>query len=223
MIHKDKIFVVTQKIGIEKSPSKGNVVEGKLYKRDQVHFKDTKYSYLISCEIDEVNLRRINNNNGFKGVLKLGGESRTAAYEKYENKYLNQEKNQYINKYLNEIEECYKDEKFNSYKILFTSPYLWDEQCKNNHLVEKESLNKYGIMRNRSFVYGKKTKTGFYDMLNGKTKTMNCIPEGAVFSFSLVNKTSYKDVREEVQKILNEQSENTYKGFNNFILIGEEK
>ncbi len=215
LIHEDEIFVITQKLGIQRSKSKGSIEEGKLYKRDQVQFKDSKYSYLISCHIDKTNMTRIENKDKFEGVLKLGGEGRTASYEKCESKLLNE--------IIENFQEYYKEQGFSSYKVVFTSPYLWDKQEKNEHLVLKSNLDMCGEITNRAFVYDKKIKTGFYDMLKNETKTLNCLPAGAVYRFSLKNACSYSNVKESIEKILELQSDYSFKGFNSFILIGEEK
>ena len=182
-----KVFVADYKIGIQIDKQRGIGEKNHLYRIDLTQFKK-EWSFLVEYESDiEFNQ---------KGVLKLGGENKTAFYQKV-NKPIGLKS---ACKYKINILRDLKTKKY--FKIFFKTPVYFKEgwKPKQNGLVCAN--------------IGKPISIGGFDM-EKKSKNENpikemkkYIPAGSVFVFK----------KDEKIAIEGEDSE-SYKGFGSFELL----
>ena len=182
-----KVFVADYKIGIEIDKQRGIAEKNHLYRIDLTQFKK-EWSFLIEYESDiEFNQ---------KGILKLGGESKTAFYQKV-NEPIGLQSMKLFKK---QTFEQLKDEDF--VKVFFKTPVYFREgwRPKQSGLVCAN--------------IGKLISIGGFDMeKNSKNENpikemKKYIPAGSIFVFE-----KDRDI-----KIENEDGE-SYKGFGSFELL----
>jgi len=177
-----KVFVTDYKIGIKIDKQKGIAENNHLYRIDLTQFKK-EWSFLIEYECDV--------EFSPKGILKLGGESKTAFYQKID-KPIGLKSVELLKK---EVVESLNDKKY--FKIFFKTPTYF----KNGWKPQKSGLVCANI--------GKFISIGGFDMETNQPKEMKrYIPAGSIFVFK-------KDGEIGIES---EDSE-SYKGFGNYELL----
>ena len=168
-------------IGIGRSSDTHTTEEGKLYRIDMKRLKDT------SIIVDFENLELPEN-----GLLKLGGESKSAHFRVYEDKE---------NKPFIEPPNFENEEKL--FKLVLTTPAIF----KNGWLPEWIDENSMEGIPNStnlklkliSAIIGKPVYIGGYNIKERKPKPMyKAVPAGSVYYFKLIEGTM-----EQVKEILN--------------------
>ena len=149
----DEIFETASKIGIKRDSNKHNSEDSNLYRIDLTQFKED-WTFLVDVQFkNTVELKG-------KGILKLGGEGKTAYYEVIE-KSLNVTPYENYNNYIE------KKTKPQFCKILLTSPTLLPEDWENLD-IKASSI-------------GKPISVGGWDMANHCPKVMKkYAPAGSV-------------------------------------------
>ncbi len=150
----DEVFIPEHKIGIEIDKEKGTTKEGQLYRVDMTRFLD-KWSFLIEFEYECEKDKDFKN----KGILQLGGETKSAKYE-----IINTPKT------LKRLEENRKRVNIDEYcKIVFTTPsYFKDDDILKNSVVCAN--------------IGKTLHIGGFDLEKRREKEIKkYIPAGSVF------------------------------------------
>lgn len=178
----DDVFVADYKIGIKINKRTGTAEDNHLYRIDLTQFQN-EWSFLIEYECDVA----------FKesGILKLGGESKTAQYSKVDKPVSLQTANEYKNQVLQKLENQ------NYFKVLFKTPTYFEDGWK----PKQEGLVCANV--------GKYISIGGWDMEKRGHKPMKrYIPSGSVYVFK-------KDDRLEI----NSEDSESYKGFGSFELL----
>jgi CRISPR-associated protein Cmr3 len=176
------VFVADYKIGIKIDKNTKTAKENYLYRVDLTQFKK-EWSFLVEYESD------IKFNQ--KGILKLGGESKTAYYEKIKKPIALKSACKYKVKVLREL----KEKKY--FKVLFKTPVYFEDGWKPKH----NGLVCANI--------GKPISIGGFDMETKSIKEMKkYVPAGSIFVFKKNGKID----------IESEDSE-SYKGFGSFELL----
>jgi len=177
----DEVFVADYKIGIK--IEKGIAKKNHLYRIDLTQFKK-EWSFLIEYESDIVFNQ--------SGILKLGGESKIAHYQKIDKPIGIIDYEDYRDEMIEELKEQ------NEFKILFKTPVYF----KKGWQPQQDGLICVNI--------GKSIPIGGFDMETKKPKEMKkYIPAGSVLVFS-------KELGE--ISFIDEDSE-SYKGFGSYELL----
>jgi len=178
----DEVFVKDYKIGIKINPKTKTAEDKHLYRIDLIQFKN-EWSFLIEYECD-VEFHK-------SGILKLGGEGKTAQYSKIDEPIGLQTANAYKNQLLEELES----KKY--FKVLFKTPAYF----KCGWQLEHDGLLCANV--------GKAISIGGWDMEKKESKPMKkYISAGSIYVFKKNGKIELK----------NEDSE-SYKGFGSFELL----
>lgn len=175
---------VYSKIGIARSNETFTAEEGSLYNVQMLEYKDN-WGFIVEfeCEIDFPN----------SGILKLGGEGKTAAYELIEKPYD-------LHSFEKEQENCVTD----LCKIYFQTPTF----------IPPDFLNK--VNAEAAFI-GKSLSIGGFDVKKGQPKVMlKAVPPGSFFVLSSDNPISIENWRESVETVLRPSND---KGFGAFQII----
>ncbi len=176
------VFITDYKIGIEIDSNTKTSKENMLYRIDLTQFLD-EWSFLIEYECD-VEFKE-------SGILKLGGEGKTAQYSKVDEPIGLQTANVYRKQVLEELESK------NYFKVLFKTPAYFN--C--GWQLEQKGLVCANV--------GKSISIGGWDMEKKESKPMKkYIPAGSVYVFEKNGKIELKS----------EDSEH-YKGFGSFELL----
>jgi len=178
----NKVFVADYKIGIKINRQKGIAKDNHLYRIDLTQFKK-EWSFLVEYESDiEFNQ---------KGILKFGGESKIAFYQKINKPTVLKSACRYKINILRDL----KTKKY--FKIFFKTPVYFQ----NGWKPKKSGLVCANI--------GKPIFIGGFDMEANEPKKMKkYIPAGSVFVFK----------KDKDKKIESEDIE-LYKGFGSFELL----
>ena len=179
----DKIFKADYKIGIKIDKNKKTAQENHLYRIDLTQFEKNS-GFLVEYEIDE---EKSFNPSGVlkRGVLKLGGEGKSAKYEDIKANRILRELDKYRKKAKDKIEK----EKF--FKLYFKTPALLKSDWKPNEIKGLKLL---------SANVGKYIPIGGFDMEKNKPKAMNkFIPAGSVFVYKIEDKSI--NIRETIENI----------------------
>ena len=178
----DDVFVADYKIGIKINKAKQTAQDNHLYRIDLTQFHD-EWSFLIEYE-SEVEFKE-------SGVLKLGGEGKSASYQQIETPIGLQSAN---------VAKARMEEKLqnkNYVKVLFTTPTYF----KCGWQPQKEGLLCANV--------GKALSIGGWDMENKTHKAMKkYIPAGSVYVF---------EKKDELKFEL--EDDEAYKGFGSFELL----
>lgn len=197
----DKIFKQDYKIGIQIDKDNKTAQENHLYRIDLTQF-EKEYGFLIEYDL------KIKKEFEKNGILKLGGEGKTAKFEIIKEiktrtfKGLEKQKE----KSLKQIEED------KCFKLYFKTPAF---------LKSAWRLNKIKGLKLLSANVGKHISIGGFDMESGKPKAMSkFIPAGSVYIYKIEDKNiDFKQLIEDEIKF-----DESYKGFGLFeILSVEEK
>jgi len=189
-----EILVLENKIGIKRDNSTNITETGILYRIPMLRFKDN-WSYLVEYEIEGE--KQLENN----GILKLGGEGKTAQFSNYEKPLLEISK------------ECVV-EKEEFFKIYASSPLILKSYDFISWLkLFKETLNSWELV---SISNSTPISVGGWDLEKRKPKPMKkAMPAGSVFVFKNLDKPlNTKEIRKSFELILN-QTETKF-GFNQF-------
>ena len=179
----DDVFVADYKIGIKIDKEKQTAQENHLYRIDLTQFHE-EWSFLIEYE-SEIEF-------GNSGILKLGGESKSASYKKVDIPIGLQSANEYKEKTLNELES----KKY--FKVLLKTSTYFDSGWK----PKQDGLICASV--------GKSSSIGGFDMETNKPKVMKkYIPAGSVYVFEK------KDGEIEIKS----EDIESYKGFGSFELL----
>jgi len=179
----DEVFVADYKIGIKIDKRTKTAQENHLYRIDLTQFKK-EWSFLIEYESDIVFNQ--------SGILKLGGESKIAHYQKIDKPIGIIDYEGYRDEMIEELKEQ------NEFKILFKTPTYF----KDGWQPQQDGLICANI--------GKSIPIGGFDMETKKPKEMKkYIPAGSVLVFS-------KELGE--ISFIDEDSE-SYKGFGSYELL----
>jgi len=178
----DDVFVADYKIGIKINKVKQTAQDSHLYRIDLTQFHN-EWSFLIEYE-SEVEFKE-------SGVLKLGGEGKSASYQQIETPIGLQSAN---------VAKARMEEKLqnkNYVKVLFTTPTYF----KCGWQPQKEGLLCANV--------GKALSIGGWDMENKTHKAMKkYIPAGSVYVF---------EKKDELKFEL--EDDEAYKGFGSFELL----
>jgi len=194
----DKLFKQDYKIGIQIDKKTKTAEESKLYRIDLTQFEEENESgFVVEYEFD--GKERFKD----KGILKLGGEGKTAQFEIIEpttRSFKNLDKQR---------EESIKQIKEDGYfKLYFKTPAFLRSEWKPNEIQGLKLL---------SANVGKYLSIGGWDMETGKPKSMNrFIPAGSVYVYKV------EDENLNIQEILQEELEKfeeSYKGFGCFEIL----
>ena len=178
----DEVFVADYKIGIKINPKTKTAQDNHLYRIDLTQFHN-EWSFLIEYECD-VEFEK-------SGILKLGGEGKTARYKQIDKPIGIVDYEEYRD---NMIEELNDESEF---KILFKTPTYF----KCGWQSEQEGLVCANV--------GKYISIGGWDMEKREHKPMKrYIPVGSVYIFK-------KDGKIEI----NSEDSESYKGFSSFELL----
>ena len=164
----DDVFVADYKIGIAIDKDKGTTKEGMLYRIDLTQFHD-EWSFLIEYELEkEISFKQ-------SGILKLGGEGKTAQYSKIDKP---------IGLKSASVSKARMEEKLqnqNYFKVLFTTPTYF----KCGWQLEREGLLCANV--------GKHISIGGWDMETKNHKAMKkYIPAGSVYVFEKKDELKFK-------------------------------
>lgn len=175
----DDLFVADYKIGIEIDKESKIAKDKHLYRIDLTQFKKD-WSFLVEydCDIE------------FKesGLLKLGGEGKTAQYKKIEKPIGLESADKTKSKILEELE----DAKY--FKVLFKTPAYFKNGWKPNH----SNLVCANV--------GKYISIGGFDMETNRPKKMNrYVPAGSVYVF-----------KKDGKMVISNKDNESYKGFGSF-------
>jgi len=194
----DKLFKQDYKIGIQIDKKTKTAQETKLYRIDLTQFEEENESgFVVEYEFD--------GKESFKdkGILKLGGEGKTAQFEIIEpttRSFKNLDKQR---------EESIKQIKEDGYfKLYFKTPAFLHSDWRPNEIQGLKLI---------SATVGKHLSIGGWDMETGKPKAMNrFIPEGSVYVYKIEDKSiiDFKKVIEAEIKF-----EESYKGFGCFEIL----
>ena len=178
----DEVFVQDYKIGIKIDKKSKTAEEKHLYRIDLTQFKE-EWSFLIEYECD-IDFKQ-------SGILKLGGESKIASYNKIDEPIALQSANEYKKSMEKELEDK------SYFKVLVKTPTYF----KCGWQPEQEELVCANV--------GKYISIGGWDMEYKSHKPMKrCVPAGSVYVFKKQEKVEFKL----------EDSE-SYKGFGSFELL----
>ena len=197
----DKIFRQDYKIGIKIDKKTNTAEDTKLYRIDLTQFEEEKESgFVVEYEFKEENFEP-------NGILKLGGEGKTAQFEIIEpatRSFKNLDKRR---------EESIKQIKEDKYfKLYFKTPALLKCAWQPNKIKGLKLL---------SANVGKYLSIGGWDMETNKSKKMQrFIPAGSVYVYEIEDESI--DFKEAIEKEI--AFDESYKGFGLFeILSIEEK
>lgn len=191
------LFDQDYKTGIKIDKKTKTSEENKLYRIDLTQFKNES-SFLVEYDETKIDFEP-------SGILKIGGESKTATY-----KTINP------TRVLNAIAEHKKKtfekiKKDGYFKLYFKTSALLKSAWKLNDIDGLEPL---------SAVVGKYISIGGWDMETGKSKAMNrFIPAGSVYTYKVEDRSM--DI-ENLTKLINEQGiafDESYKGFGRFEIL----
>jgi len=174
LYHFDNVFVQDYKIGIKIDKKTKTAEDTKLYRIDLTQFKED-WSFLIEYECDIE----------FKdsGILKLGGEGKTAQYSKVDEPIGLQSANKYKKQVLEEL----KSKEY--FKVFFKTPTYF----KCGWKPEQEDL--------LCAYVGKTISIGGWDMETKKSKAMKkYVPAGSVYVFEKQDRLEFKLEDDEVYK-----------------------
>jgi len=193
----DKIFRQDYKIGIKIDKKSKTAEDTKLYRIDLTQFEEkTESGFLIEYELDG------GENFEPKGILKLGGEGKTAKFEKFEDNNLVKDLEGYRNKALQNIK------KIGYFKLYFKTPALLKCAWQPNKIKGLKLL---------SANVGKYISIGGFDMETNKPKKMQrFIPAGSVYVYNIEDK-SIIDFRKVIEAEI--KFEESYKGFGCFEIL----
>lgn len=193
----DELAETDSKVGIMRDINTRTSRDKHLYRIDLTQFLEN-WSFLVEYETK----------NGIDfnetGVLKLGGESKTAAYKKFKNVWFPESK---------------KDvENGDFFKLYFTSPAFFELSQKENETGDITALfsEPYQFY---SAAIGKLQNIGGWDMVARKPKPLRkAIPAGSVI---LLQNKGEKQQRETIKKQLNNKfdAEQTKFGYNQFEVL----
>lgn len=225
----NELFTYSRRTGIE--IERGQTKEGALYNLEMSIFKDDNFCFLLDVQIgnrdDNDKIDKIKFKN--KGVLKLGGENRTCAYEAVKKTPRD------INKLINYEEKSL--ENISRVKVITTTPLIIAKSTKENEVKVKKNIWYPDITDIN--VVGASTANpmhiGGYDMKITDHKYMyKGLEAGTVYllDISKLNGdiSNLKELRTKIEESMNENIKNeskgieNYKGFNKFIIVpGGEK
>jgi len=178
----DEVFMADYKIGIKMDKETLTAQDNYLYRVDLTQFKN-EWSFLIEYESDiEFNK---------SGLLKFGGESKTAYYKQIEKPIGITDYEEYRDEMIEEL----KDE--SELKIIFKTPVYFENgwKTKNNEIICAN--------------IGKPISIGGFDMEMNKPKIMKkYISAGSVFVFK-------KDGKMDIES----EDDESYKGFGSYELL----
>jgi CRISPR-associated protein Cmr3 len=179
----DEVFVADYKIGIKIDKKTKTAKENHLYRVDLTQFKK-EWSFLVEYESD-IEFED-------SGVLKLGGEGKTAIYKKIDKPIGIVDYEDYRDEMIEEL----KDE--NEFRVLFKTPVYFE----NGWQPQQKGLVCANV--------GKPISIGGFDMETKSIKEMKkYIPAGSIYLFS-------KEIEE--ISFVDEDSE-SYKGFGSYELL----
>lgn len=193
----DKIFKQDYKIGIKIDKDNKTAQENHLYRIDLTQFEKV-CGFLIEYELETEKKFEPS------GVLKLGGEGKTAKFKIIElkTKALDNQREKSLKKI--------KEDKY--FKLYFKTPALLKSDWKPNKIKGLKLL---------SANVGKSISIGGFNMESGKAKAMNkFIPAGSVYVYKI------EDENIDFQELIEDEIkfDESYKGFGLFeILSVEEK
>jgi CRISPR-associated protein Cmr3 len=191
----DKIFKADYKIGIKIDKDKKTAQENHLYRIDLTQFEKNS-GFLVEYEIDE------KKSFNPSGVLKLGGEGKSAKYEDIKANRILRELDKYRKKAMDKIEK----EKF--FKLYFKTATLF-----KNSWWEKNSIKGLTLL---SANVGKYIPIGGFDMEKNKPKAMRrFIPAGSVFVYKIEDESI--NIRETIENEI--KFDESYKGFGLFEIL----
>jgi CRISPR-associated protein Cmr3 len=186
----ETIFRADYKIGIAIDKETKTVKEKNLYRIDLTQFEN-KSGFLIEYEFD--------GEESFEpsGILKLGGEGKTAKFNNFVPHRVLKELDEYRDRELKKI----KQDRY--FKLYFKTPALLKEDIKGLKLL---SAN-----------VGKYIPIGGFDMEENKIKEMKkFIPAGSIFVYKIED-NFIEDIREHIEKEI--EFDESYKGFGLFEIL----
>jgi len=198
----DKLFKQDYKIGIKIDKKSKTAEESKLYRIDLTQFEEKIESgFLIEYELDG------GENFEPKGILKLGGEGKTAQFE-----IIEPTTRSFKNLYKRREESIKQIKKEGYLKLYFKTPALLKCAWQPNEIKGLKLL---------SANVGKYLSIGGFDMETNKPKKMQrFIPAGSVYVYKIEDESI--DFRNIIEKEI--EFDESYKGFGLFeILSIEEK
>ena len=196
----DKIFKQDYKIGIQIDKDNKTAQENHLYRIDLTQFEKA-CGFLIEYELETEKKFEPS------GILKLGGEGKTAKFEIIEPKT---RAFRALDKHREKSLKKIKEDKY--FKLYFKTPALLKSDWKPNKIKGLKLL---------SANVGKFISIGGFDMESGKPKAMNkFIPAGSVYVYKIEDENiNFQELIEDEIKF-----DESYKGFGLFeILSVEEK
>jgi len=177
--------VPESKVGIEKDENTGTSRENMLY---HMTFYRTKrdISFLLFYEWESEQDYKFPE----KGILKIGGRSKSAKYEKVKDKHLSFDEKEFKNKVIESIKKS-KDRLF---KLYLATPAIFENGWVFDGFNANNSSNGL-IMDNGSFkvkiitaAIGKYQSISGWDMLNKSPKTgKRAVPAGSVYYMQIIN------------------------------------
>lgn len=175
-INRKDIFDKEPKIGIAREDKTLSSKEGYLYRIDQVRMAKN-YGLLVKLE----------GVNGFpeKGILQLGGEGRTAVFEKLDENPLES---------LQNLEISSHD---NIFKLYLATPAIFDKGWLPNWIDENTLEGVFNNIKVKllACAIGKYIRIGGWDMAKNKPKPMyKAVPAGSVYYFQL-SENNFENVK----------------------------
>jgi CRISPR-associated protein Cmr3 len=190
------LFAQDYKMGIQIDKKTKTAQESKLYRIDLTQF-EKETSFVIEYELEDEKITFQPN-----GILKLGGEGKTATYTIIEPTRVLNSMSDHRQKTLEKIQ------KEGYFKLYFKTPAFLRSDWRPNEINGLKLI---------SATVGKHLSIGGWDMETGKPKAMNrFIPAGSVYVYKI------EDVDMEIQKRLHEELEKfeeSYKGFGCFEIL----
>lgn len=192
LYNKDYFFASYMKTGISLNKATRTAKDKCMYRIDMTEFSNKKFSYLLNCEIEESELKN--------DVVKLGGESKLAAFAHTFNKI----------GILEQVNAFYQKQEIhnNRLKVILTSPMIirgdYSQFKVNNNIIAS--------------VTGKPSYVGGYDMAANEQKKMErAMPSGSVL---VIENSEFKNKKiSEVSSQLLEASKDRFKGFGSTIIM----
>jgi len=189
------IIEYENKVGIKRNSS-NTTEEGNLYRIPMLRFKEN-WNYLVEYELQGgIDL-------GNQGVLKLGGEGKTAKYSKF-------------NKKIGELSESRTVENDEFLKIYASSHLIFKENISNWKEIFDEKFPDCTLWSVANSIH---VAVGGWDMETNKPKIMKrALPAGSVFMLKFNGeKLNSETIKERFSELLS--SEETRFGFNQFEIL----
>lgn len=196
----EDFFTYETRIGIELED--GIVKESHLYQMQSVCFKKDGCGYVIGYKSGE---------RCEEGYVTLGGERKSA--------YLTEIENEESFSWLHSLQE--KECHGSLIKVIFLTPTIIPEK-ESFEEIQKAFENKKIQLKNA--VIGDTQIVSGFDIATGKSKRKEkVIPAGSILFLqsNLFEKETYKKIAQEIEGVLKEFTELSYRGFGKFLLAEE--